>query len=119
MTNFLKKSVQSFLSLNEIKRSIDMLCPALIDYRKALLTPEPALATVTILCDSPGDNGKRTRRTFGGEVFLYPGQQHTLKIPYTQHVVANCTYFVSGHPNIVLTNFLVGHDSKFASDCGV
>ena len=120
MFSNLKCAVREFLGIPQMQ---SRLAEAIEGCRRVICWQQensPVLATVTILCDTPSDDGGgKTRTTFGGEVFLRPGQKHTLSIPYSQCLVANCTYFVSGHPNIVLTDFRVGHDSKFASDCGV
>lgn len=115
MFDSIKCAVREFLGIPQMQ---SRLAEAIWSVKERM--NQPALATVTILCDTPSDGveKKSVRTTFGGEVFLNPGQCHTLCIPYSQRLVANCTYFVSGHPNIVITEFLVGNDSKRASDCG-
>lgn len=127
---YLSLKAQSFLGILELNHSLIARVVARVAEegertREAFFTSRdskegPALATVTILCDTPSDDaeGKTVRTTFGGEVFLSPGQSHTLRIPYSQRLVANCTYFVSGHPNILVTSFMVGNNHKTASDCG-
>ncbi len=67
----------------------------------------PVLACVTILCKTI-DSAGSTTTTLGAEAFVSP--DGGIEIPIYPHRMTACfTYFVSGHPNLVLTSFKVGN----------
>ncbi len=120
-----RNSVRSFLGVEYLKNRLVEILTRHIDeegimIRGAIRESEkaPALATVTILCKTLGDGGKTTTTTHGGEAFVAPGASHTLKLEYSQRTLGSLTYFLSGHPNLVITSFQVGNQEKKSSWAG-
>lgn len=75
------------------------------------LAPRRVLATLTILCGTTPLDGsvKEVRTMLGGEVWLVPGQLTDIEI-MPQRLVKLDTFFISGHPNIVVKGFKVGNE---------
>ncbi len=118
MLSNLKCAIREFFGIPQMQTRI---CESLSRMHQSLADSQnkPVLATVTILCVMGGrdEEGKErtTRTTLGGEAFLYPDQSANIKI-YPQRTTSRFTYFVSGHPNLVVTSFKVGNETG-DSDC--
>lgn len=79
--------------------------------------PEAVLVCVTVLAVT--SDGERIEDTaFGAEAFIYPGESKTLSV-HPQRLVGKMTFFVSGHPNLVITGFTVGNDQMMSSSTGI
>ncbi len=76
----------------------------------------PVLACVTVICDCVEDSVKPTITTMGGEAYVQPGGRVTIQIE-PQRMTGNYTFFVSGHPDLLITKFNIGNDFKM-SNCG-
>lgn len=80
--------------------------------------PEAVLACVTVLAVT--SDGERIEDTaFGAEAFIYPGEAKTVDVPYPQRNVGRMLYFISGHPNLVITSFNVGNHHTMSNNAGV
>lgn len=82
--------------------------------REAEKDAELVLACVTVLCDTVNHAGKKARTTMGGECFIMPGGRATIQLT-PQQMTGNYTYFVSGHPNIVIRGLKFGNESMNAN----
>lgn len=102
------------LKLNSMRDSIIEACQDVLTAR------EPYLACVTFLADTVNHEQQPTflPTTFGVEVFISPGESKEVVVP-THRLVGHCTYFVSGHPNIVITSVVVRNDHQMANSEGV
>ncbi len=85
------------------------------------LDNRPVLACVTILCETAGDYGDESMKpeftVCGAEAFISPGQKALIFVD-PHRTVGRFTYFVSGHPNLVVTSFRVGNNESQSDDAG-
>lgn len=78
----------------------------------------PVLACVTVICEgvdcgAPGEGGK-VFTTLGAEAFVRPGGRVMIPIE-PQRMTGQYTFFVSGHPNLVIRQFNIGNDFKMSN----
>ncbi len=102
-------------SLNEVQHHLSRVAAYLSNLS---LKDDRVLACLTVLSDLQETSYARST-VFGAEVFLSPGEETTLEVPMTQRALGRLTYFISGHPNLVITTFEVGNVLCQSNHCGV
>lgn len=111
MLSSIKQIVREFLGVDLLPSYISELSA-----RIRSTESRPVLVCVTILCRT-SDCGKEGMTTLGAEAFLRPGQSITIPI-YPQRLTGRFTYFVSGHPNLVMTSFKIGNSCIDSDSAG-
>lgn len=124
----IKAHVQKFLGITGLQSSLvdvlNSMRESIVEACYSVLTArEPYLACVTFMADTVDDDigrgvAKATRTGFGAETFILPGETKTILVPI-QRLVGHCFFFVSGHPNIVITEVLVANDHQMSNTDGL
>lgn len=113
--------VRRFLGLQQIGEAIDTVqvhLARISAFVSNQFQDDRVLACVTVLSDIH-DDGMVRSTVFGAEAFISPGAEQTIEVPMTQRPLGRMTYFVSGHPNLVITDFEVGNLICQSNQCGV
>lgn len=110
-------AVREFLGIPQMQERITNSIGSLRGLVDAALRRQEnlaVLACVTVLGETTYSD-RIFSTALGGEAFVSPGNGVDIKID-PQKQVGRMTYFVSGHPNLVITSFRVGQEEASA-DC--
>ena len=123
----IRDRIRKFIGFDELRwqqvETLRTMQQGIIDACYEVLTNrEPYLACVTFMGETfRGDYLSRHElipAAFGAELFISPGEHKHVAIP-VQWPVGRISYFVSGHPNIVITSIAVGNDHQLPNTDGV
>jgi hypothetical protein len=127
----IQERAQKFLGISELQtnliNALNSIRQSIVDACYEVLTArEPYLACVTFMGDTFDEDprgldlspSQLIPTAFGAEEFISPGETKTLSVPVHRHV-GHITYFVSGHPNIVIIAITVGNDHQTVNSNGI
>ena len=130
----IRKHVQNFLGISELQHeflrttvtTINSMRQHIVQTcREIAAERSPSLACVTFMgemVDHDNDHGLGTPKTiptsFGAELFMSPGEARTVMVP-VQNIVGRICFFVSGHPNIVITGVVMANQYQVSNTDGI
>jgi hypothetical protein len=123
MFSNLKCAAREFLGIPQMQsRLVGALHNAVTSITSILerrIEPGPVLACITVLCDLRDDMPHGRSTVFGAEKVISPGESTTIEIPYPQRIVGRLSYFITGHPNLIIESFEISNRFTSASAAGV
>lgn len=127
----IRDRIRKFIGFDELQwqqvETLRTMQQGIIDACYEVLTNrEPFLACVTFMGETFDEDprgldlspSQLIPAAFGAELFISPGEHKHVAIP-VHRPVGRITYFVSGHPNIVITSIAVGNDHQLSNTDGV